>query len=61
MKLTITILLATLATVTTSCPWGNEPVCGVNNITYANQCALASAYVAELHVGTCTKKVVVTE
>ena len=37
------------------CPWGNYPVCGVDYVTYLNQCALSVAYVELLHVGECKK------
>lgn len=49
--------LALIVLSINSCPWGNEPVCGVNYITYPNQCALAAAYVEELHPGPCVKKI----
>ncbi len=35
------------------CPWGNVAVCGVDYITYKNQCALAAAYVELKHFGPC--------
>ena len=38
-----------------NCPWGNDPVCGVNYVTYANQCAIAAAYVEVLYNRPCTK------
>lgn len=41
-----------------NCPWGNDPVCGVDYITYPNQCALAMAYVEKLHEGRCEKTVI---
>ena len=38
-----------------NCPWGNNKVCGVDYITYENQCAIAAAYVEVKHMGPCTK------
>lgn len=51
---TLTLFLAT-PLLAVNCPWGNEPVCGVDYITYPNQCALAAAYVELQHLGPCTQ------
>lgn len=41
--------------ISISCPWGHEPVCGVDYVTYPNQCALMAAYVEMKYPGPCTK------
>lgn len=51
-KLILLILIS--LTKQQRCPWGNTPVCGVDHITYPNQCALTAAYVQLKHIGTCT-------
>ena len=47
--------IITHQTTQSRCPWGDEPVCGVDYITYPNQCALAAAYVEMKYPGPCTK------
>lgn len=51
----LTIILSLNNFSARNCPWGNEPMCGVDYTTYPNQCALATAYVELLHTGPCTK------
>lgn len=58
ITLTLVTLMAISITFAINCPWGNEPVCGVDYITYPNQCALAIAYVEKLHMGACEKQLV---
>ena len=54
-KLCVMILSVFLTKSSNFCPWGNNPVCGVDMITYKNQCALTAAYVELDHFGACTK------
>lgn len=51
----LSVVLLTTLTANRNCPWGNNPVCGIDHITYPNQCALAAAYVEQLHPGPCVK------
>ena len=42
-KNTIALLVTIMAcnvSLQNYCPWGSTPVCGVDNVTYPNQCAL---------------------
>lgn len=48
-------IMAIGSTLVNYCPWGNTPVCGVDNVTYPNQCALQAAYVQLQYVGGCNK------
>lgn len=47
--------LMTMTAFSSRCPWGEEPVCGVDYVTYPNQCALSAAYVEMKYPGPCTK------
>lgn len=60
--LTLALSISTRPTLRRSnCPWGNQQVCGVDYITYENQCAIAAAYVEVKHLGPCTKVKVIQE
>lgn len=50
MKVLIMILNIVLLR---DCPWGNTPVCGVDNQTYKDSCALMANYVQLKHNGGC--------
>lgn len=50
-------ILAILTSTTLSikiCPWGNTPYCGVNHVTYPNECAIMASHIGILHEGPCT-------
>lgn len=41
-----------------NCPFGNQPMCGMDWVTYPNECALAAAYVELRYYGPCNKAVI---
>ncbi len=61
IKFTVIAILCISISTKSDCPWGNEKVCGVDYITYENQCAIAAAYVEVKHLGPCTKVIVEKE
>ena len=46
-------LLISMSLCVRRCPWGSDPVCGKNGVTYRNKCSLMADYQQMEYEGMC--------